>query len=75
MKATPEDVAKDTIIPAAKIISPHASKKATPEDVAKPIGAREATVCKVGLNEGHARRRGEVCFVPGRLVTCLALPQ
>ena len=59
MKATPEDVAKVPTRRESRSHSLTASMKATPEDVAKH-GSRHHKVGNVaGLNEGHARRRGE----------------
>ena len=59
MKATPEDVAKKeaAILLAYRFL---ASMKATPEDVAKTSTRCVMVPCSTRLNEGHARRRGEV---------------
>ena len=67
MKATPEDVAKIKHHRTGDSTNDDASMKATPEDVAK-CAIRPATLdCIVGLNEGHARRRGEAPVPPGWL--------
>ena len=60
MKATPEDVAKQlvSVLQSGQI---SASMKATPEDVAKSTADAvvDDPTIRRGLNEGHARRRGE----------------
>ena len=66
MKATPEDVAKVNYLGDQFGVPIEASMKATPEDVAKVRSAASlyATTDRC-LNEGHARRRGEVCRCHG----------
>ena len=60
MKATPEDVAKVRRTLQALGAGVRASMKATPEDVAKAALRRRRRHSVLRLNEGHARRRGEV---------------
>ena len=59
MKATPEDVAKTARLAALLTWACVASMKATPEDVAKRSTSISSSTMGSGLNEGHARRRGE----------------
>ena len=76
MKATPEDVAKSWRSAYAGVMMPGASMKATPEDVAK-VGycLVRFALLPDGLNEGHARRRGEDSFIFGFIDRSVPTPQ
>ena len=74
MKATPEDVAKPAAIRGWRLAG-DASMKATPEDVAKQTPPGSLPTASRGLNEGHARRRGEVAELRAIIDSLHDLPQ